>query len=58
MSRGGINPFNIDVDTNEGVVTLQRLIAKREARTKAKPFARETGGVRRVINLITVGDNP
>jgi hypothetical protein len=39
------------------MVTLQRRIAKREARTGVEPLARETGGVRRVINLITVGDN-
>jgi len=53
---GDINPFNIDVDTNEGVVTLQGRVAKEEARTKAERHARETDGVRRVINLIKVGD--
>jgi hyperosmotically inducible protein len=54
---GDINPFNIDVDTNEGVVTLQGRVAKEEARTKAEMLARETDGVRRVINLVKVGDN-
>jgi hyperosmotically inducible periplasmic protein len=54
---GDINPFNIDVDTNEGVVTLQGRVAKDEARTKAEQLARDTDGVRRVINLIKVGDN-
>ena len=54
---GDINPFNIDVDTNEGVVTLQGRVAKEEARTKAEALARETDGVRRVINLVKVGDN-
>jgi osmotically-inducible protein OsmY len=54
---GDINPFNIDVDTNEGVVTLQGRVAKEEARTKAEQLARETDGVRRVINLVKVGDN-
>ena len=53
---GDINPFNIDVDTNEGVVTLQGRVEKSEARTKAEQHARETDGVRRVINLIKVGD--
>ena len=53
---GDINPFNIDVDTNEGVVTLQGRVAKEEARTKAERHASETKGVRRVINLIKVGD--
>jgi hyperosmotically inducible protein len=53
---GDINPFNIDVDTNEGVVTLQGRVAKEEARTKAEQLARDTEGVRRVINLVKVGD--
>jgi hyperosmotically inducible periplasmic protein len=53
---GDINPFNIDVDTNEGVVTLQGRVEKEEARTKAELLARETDGVRRVINLVKVGD--
>lgn len=53
---GDINPFNIDVDTNEGVVTLQGTVAKDEARSKAERLARETDGVQRVINLIKVGD--
>ncbi len=53
---GDINPFNIDVDTNEGVVTLQGRVEKAEARSKAEDLARETDGVRRVINLVKVGD--
>lgn len=54
---GDINPFNIDVDTNEGVVTLQGRVEKEEARTKAEQLARETDGVKRVINLVKVGGN-
>jgi Predicted periplasmic or secreted lipoprotein len=53
---GDINPFNIDVDANEGVVTLQGRVEKSEARTKAEQLARDTEGVQRVINLIKVGD--
>ncbi len=53
---GDINPFNIDVDTNEAVVTLQGRVAKEEARTKAEALARETDGVKRVVNLVKVGD--
>lgn len=53
---GDINPFNIDVDANEGVVTLQGRVEKDEARTKAEQLARDTENVRRVINLIKVGD--
>jgi osmotically-inducible protein OsmY len=54
---GDINPFNINVDTNEGVVTLQGRVKKPETRTKAERYARETGGVKKVINLVKVGDN-
>lgn len=53
---GDINPFNIDVDTNEGVVTLQGRVDKVEAKTKAEQLARGTDGVKRVINLVKVGD--
>jgi hypothetical protein len=53
---GDINPFNIDVDTNEGEVTLQGRVEDAAARSKAEQLARETDGVRRVINLIKVGD--
>jgi hyperosmotically inducible protein len=54
---GDINPFNINVDTNEGVVTLQGWVKKAEIRTKAERYARETDGVKKVINLVKVGDN-
>lgn len=54
---GDINPFNIDVDTNEGVVTLQGRVEKEAARSKAEEIARETDGVKRVINLVKVGGN-
>jgi osmotically-inducible protein OsmY len=53
---GDINPFNIDVDTNEGVVTLQGRVEKEAARSKAEELARETDGVKRVVNLVKVGD--
>jgi hypothetical protein len=53
---GDINPFNIDVDTNNGVVTLRGRVEKREARDKAAQLASGTEGVREVINLLKVGD--
>jgi osmotically-inducible protein OsmY len=37
-------------------VTLQGRVEKEEARTKAEQLARETDGVRRVVNLVKVGD--
>ncbi|HEX2223500.1 MAG TPA: BON domain-containing protein [Thermoanaerobaculia bacterium] len=54
---GDINPFNIDVDTVDGVVTLTGKVAQAEARSKAESLARDTDGVKRVNNLITVGDS-
>jgi hyperosmotically inducible protein len=50
-----INPFNIDVDTNEGTVRLSGTVEKAEARAEAVRLARNTAGVVRVINDIEVG---
>jgi osmotically-inducible protein OsmY len=50
-----INPFNIDVDTDEGVVRLSGKVEKAAARSEAERLARNTEGVRRVINDIDVG---
>jgi len=54
---GDINPFNIDVDTNQGEVVLQGVVKKEDTRRKAEQYARDTDGVKRVRNLIKVGDN-
>ena len=54
---GDINPFNIDVDSNEGEVVLQGTVKTDDTRRKAEQYARDTDGVRRVRNLIKVGDN-
>jgi osmotically-inducible protein OsmY len=56
-ASGEVNPFNIDVDTNEGQVTLQGRVAKESSKTEAERLARDTEGVRGVINLIKVGDH-
>ena len=45
------------MDTKDGVVTLQGRVKKAETRTKAEQFARQTGGVKKVINLVKVVDN-
>ncbi len=52
---GDVNPFNIDVDTQNGVVTLSGRVTKPEAKAEAERIARETEGVREVHNNITVG---
>jgi osmotically-inducible protein OsmY len=51
-----VSAFNVDVDTNEGVVRLSGAVEKPEAKAEAEKLARETEGVRRVINDITVGE--
>ena len=50
-------PSNIDVTTNAGVVTLQGQVKKEELRGRAERDARRTDGVKRVINLVKVGDS-
>jgi hyperosmotically inducible protein len=49
-----INPFNIDVDTLNGVVTLSGMVAKSDAKNEAARLARDTDGVLRVVNNIEV----
>jgi osmotically-inducible protein OsmY len=51
---GDINPFNIDVDVLEGVVTLTGKVKKPEAKVEAERHARNTKGVKQVINDIEV----
>lgn len=49
------NPFEIKVDVNEGVVHLRGTVDEAEDRTTAGRLARDTDGVVRVENEITVG---
>ena len=51
-----VSAFNVDVDTEDGIVRLSGVVKKPEARREAADLARNTEGVRRVINDITVGD--
>jgi hypothetical protein len=51
-----INPFNISVETEEGTVYLTGRVHKQEQKDEAERIARETDGVRRVVNHIEVGD--
>jgi osmotically-inducible protein OsmY len=51
-----INPFNVDVDVNEGVVRLSGKVEKAEARDEAVHHAKTTEGVVRVINDIEIGE--
>ena len=49
-----IDPFNIDVDTANGIVTLSGVVAKKHARAEAERLARDTKGVKSVRNEIVV----
>lgn len=48
--------LNIDVDTNEGVVTLSGRVNSAAESTEAEQVARRTEHVRRVINNLQIGD--
>jgi osmotically-inducible protein OsmY len=53
---GDLNPFDIDVTTNHGVVTLQGRVKNEEAKVKAERYASAANGVVRIVNLVKVGD--
>ena len=53
-----INPFNVEVSTSRGVVSLVGRVRTAEDRAEAERIARNTRGVRRVRNLLEVGDQP
>ena len=46
---------DIKVETNNHVVTLTGTVLARAGRTRATTVARETEGVRRVVNRLTIG---
>ena len=48
--------INVDVDTNEGVVTLSGRVESQFQKDEAGRIARGTDGVRSVINNLSVGD--
>ncbi len=49
-----VNPFNIDVDTKNRVVTLKGTVESETARTEAEKHATDTKAVRNVVNEIVV----
>jgi hyperosmotically inducible protein len=50
-----IDATRIDVDTENGVVTLSGSVATEAQRTRAVQLARETNGVRQVVDRLRVG---
>lgn len=53
-ANAALKPFNLLVDTHDGVVTLRGQVAKVEQRNAAQLDARAVKGVKSVQNLITV----
>jgi hyperosmotically inducible periplasmic protein len=53
---GDLNPFDIDVTTNAGVVTLQGRVKTEEIKFRAERVASGMNGVIRVIDLVKVGE--
>jgi osmotically-inducible protein OsmY len=53
-----INPFDIDVDTTDGTVSLSGQVESAEQKAEAEKLARMTEGVVEVINLIEVESMP
>ena len=51
-----VSAIDIDVDTNEGVVTLSGRVETADQSREAAKLAADTDGVRRVINNLSVGD--
>lgn len=50
----GVIANDINVDTDEGVVTLKGTVPDEAQKTKAEDVARHTAGVKRVVNELTV----
>jgi hypothetical protein len=53
-ANAATKPFNLLVDTHDGIVTLRGQVTKVETRTAAEAQARSVTGVKGVQNLITV----
>jgi len=49
-----VSAFDINVDTNDGVVTLQGRVPSQETRRIAEEIARDTSGVKQVRSQLTV----
>jgi hyperosmotically inducible periplasmic protein len=50
----GVIANDINVDTNEGVVTLRGTVPEEAQKAKAEEVARNTAGVKKVVNELTV----
>jgi len=55
LGDGKTPGLKVDVDTDNGIVTLNGDVATAEARSEAVRLARSTKGVKRVVDKLTVG---
>jgi hyperosmotically inducible periplasmic protein len=50
-----VSGLKIDVDTKDGVVTLNGMVSNKAAADRAMSLARESAGVKRVVNNLRIG---
>ena len=55
LAEPGVSGLNIGVDTNNGVVTLSGTVKSKAESQKAMTIARNSKGVKRVVNKLTIG---
>jgi len=55
VSEKAANFTRIDVDTNNGIVYLNGVVPDTQQKAKAEELARNTDGVKKVINNLQVG---
>ena len=54
MNESALKGSDINVDTNDHVVTLKGTVASLAGKSRAEQIAKSTKGVTRVINWLTV----
>ncbi|HWK11725.1 MAG TPA: BON domain-containing protein, partial [Vicinamibacterales bacterium] len=55
LAAKGVPGSKIEVDTTNGIVTLKGAVPTRAARAKAVRITRESKGVKRVVDQLTIG---
>ena len=55
LAEPGVSGLNINVDTNNGVVTLSGMVKSKAESQKAMTIARNSKGVKRVVNNLKIG---
>ena len=55
LAEPGVSGLNINIDTNDGVVTLSGNVKSKAEADKAVAIARQNAGVKRVVNNLRIG---